>query len=578
MIRKLLILFLPLTCVAQFQPPAGNVTLMVSPATADTPNIIVRPARETFINANFTPLTPSTGIVGDVYNGLNASTWAVDTDWLVENYHQALTFSTGLTLNSGTTYNGQAAKTVVLDRDYLESVIKETAFTVNAFQFMIDTTASVNLFDATQTRTTSGSVTLDLQNYSYDYFGTSAYPFAVLPDGVTVTEMEDGNKYVNAINQSIVITDSANLGMNFSYSVCFKFTTTNWNAIPASTGAFFLNTPSLGADTSRIGMSIYKGGANRLRCLYRSVAGTSAVMVESSIATNLANTVYAVCLVVDSANSQLILYINGQLAGAVATPNIAFAEATTSDIEVHTHDTYALSYADVRVFNGRALTAEEAMAYYNGEAIDNPDISLANHIDLANNEWLSGYNTAKLNYQNGYANAQERTMPFTVSYIVPKLTQWTDAELKAMNGNQLLYWVSTQWGEYMSTDYENHPARDPNAKIWYTVSGSANDGRNWILYEHSAQYPTIYAHARQYIPSGRVPRIGNIIIQPNLAGTTIGGTSIAEIFGTVEGNTPTANSYIYLKCSPTGIERDEFGEPLWRAFNALTNATQQPKE
>lgn len=154
-------------------------------------------------------------------------------------------------------------------------------------------------------------------------------------------------------------------------------------------------------------------------------------------------------------------------------------------------------------------------------------------------------------------------------YSVPKNTEWTDGEFKVLDADDnLIYWVSTQWGAQMGGEYESNPATDLNAKIFYTSpdneANGSGKGREWIEYVHnSANARTIYEHAKQITGSAN-PTISGIIIQPNFTGATVGGTSIQSIFGKNSLNAPQGNQYIYLKCSPTSIEKTKDGLPVWR--------------
>ena len=154
-------------------------------------------------------------------------------------------------------------------------------------------------------------------------------------------------------------------------------------------------------------------------------------------------------------------------------------------------------------------------------------------------------------------------------YSVPKNTDWTDGEFKVLDASgNLIYWVSTQWGAQMGGEYESNPATDLNAKIFYTSPENENNGsgkgREWIEYVHnSTNARTIYEHAKLITGSAN-PTISGIVIQPNFTGATVGGTSIQSIFGKNALNAPQGNQYIYLKCSPTSIEKTKDGMPVWR--------------
>ena len=154
-------------------------------------------------------------------------------------------------------------------------------------------------------------------------------------------------------------------------------------------------------------------------------------------------------------------------------------------------------------------------------------------------------------------------------YSVQKNTEWTDGEFKILDASgNLIYWVSTQWGAQMGGEYESNPATDLNAKIFYASPENENNGsgkgREWIEYVHNnTNARTIYEHAKLVTGSAN-PTISGIVIQPNFTGTTVGGTSIQSIFGKNALNARQGNQYIYLKCSPTSIEKTKDGLPVWR--------------
>lgn len=154
------------------------------------------------------------------------------------------------------------------------------------------------------------------------------------------------------------------------------------------------------------------------------------------------------------------------------------------------------------------------------------------------------------------------------------LTEWTDGEFKVLDENgDLIYWVSTQWGAQMGGDYTTNDATDLNAKIFYTcpeneVNGTGK-GREWIEYVHDdVSARTIYEHA-QGITGSPTPTIGGIIIQPNFSGTTVGGTSIQSIFGKNALDAPSGYQFIYLKASPTNLEKTKTAYPIWRTIRPI---------
>lgn len=614
----------------QFTPPDdATQAVTVDATTLD----IVNPDRAAYINQNFMLLTPGVGITGTPFNGASSQTWSidygaglipsdnsiiVDTSWLVENYHQNLlpqngieltngtfyngqiarniqidaswmdanyaqnlTISTGLLLDTGTTYNGKAPRTITVDRSYIEDVIVETAFVVDNYNILIDTTPSVNPGDALQQLTSSSNITIDFQNYSYDFYRPSNYPTATLTQPYNVLTQTNGQIGINPRGTSIVVPGSASIGMKTDYSICFKFSSSPWSAIPYYTDGFISTATLNDSDTSFVGISVAKTGTNRLRVQYRAVPNGTKYNINCSVDTNVSNQIYSVCVTLNSSTSILSVYVDGQFSGSAGVVPSEITE-TSMDLTINGFNSNNTTYYDVQVFNGKVLTNTEIASYVNGEHIDGADIVLGNHVDASSNLWYNGYISGALNYQDGYQNAVSRSIPFSFSYNVPKITYWTDAEFKVLDeSGNLIYWVSTQYGAQMGGAYTTNPATDLNAKIWYTCSENENTGagrgRKWILYVYNATNArTIYEHA-QRTTGASTPTIGGIIIQPNLSGNTVGGTSIESIFGTVQGDTPTGYSYVFLKCSPTNFERSNISpnNPIWRPYNALSNAIQR---
>ena len=142
-------------------------------------------------------------------------------------------------------------------------------------------------------------------------------------------------------------------------------------------------------------------------------------------------------------------------------------------------------------------------------------------------------------------------------YSVQKNTEWTDGEFKILDADgNLIYWVSTQWGAHMGGEYESNPATDLNAKIFYTSpeneANGSGKGREWIEYVHNnTNARTIYEHAKLVTGSAN-PTISGIVIQPDWSN------------GDVQSAFKNGKSFIYLKCSPTSIEKTKDGLPVWR--------------
>ena len=100
------------TLLAAFTPPSPSV----STVSVNSSNQLVAPNATTFFSTNAATLTNGSGISGSAYNASTAQTWAIDTTWLTDNYHKTLTRGTGLT---GDNYNGTAISTFAVDTTWL---------------------------------------------------------------------------------------------------------------------------------------------------------------------------------------------------------------------------------------------------------------------------------------------------------------------------------------------------------------------------------------------------------------------------------------------------------------------------
>ena len=111
----------------QFTPPSSAV----STVSVNSSNKLVAPTAteflqanpEIFPTANIRTLTIGTGLSGSNYSVTNATTWSINTTWLLQNYHKNLTIGDGLKLESGNTYNGTTAHTASVDKNNLLSWI-----------------------------------------------------------------------------------------------------------------------------------------------------------------------------------------------------------------------------------------------------------------------------------------------------------------------------------------------------------------------------------------------------------------------------------------------------------------------
>lgn len=152
---KKILIFLSLflgagTLLAQFTPPSPAV----STVSVDSNNKLVAPTAtqflqanpEIFPTANIRTLTIGTGLSGSNYSVTNATTWSINTTWLLQNYHKNLTIGDGLKLESGNTYNGTTAHTASVDKNNLLSWINSLKRNFYVFVDMSPTPLDYNSY------------------------------------------------------------------------------------------------------------------------------------------------------------------------------------------------------------------------------------------------------------------------------------------------------------------------------------------------------------------------------------------------------------------------------------------------
>lgn len=153
---------------AQFTPPSPAV----SSVSVDSNNKLVAPTatqflqanREIFPTANIRTLTIGTGLSGSNYSVTNATTWSINTTWLLQNYHKNLTIGDGLKLESGNTYNGTTAHTASVDKNNLLSWINSLKRNFYVFADMSPTPLDYNSY--LQTTSTQDNVFYYIQQFS----------------------------------------------------------------------------------------------------------------------------------------------------------------------------------------------------------------------------------------------------------------------------------------------------------------------------------------------------------------------------------------------------------------------------
>lgn len=162
--KKILLFFILLQVYlvsdAQFTPPSPAV----SSVSVDSNNKLVAPTAtqflqanpEIFPTANIKTLTIGTGLSGSSYSVTNATTWSINTTWLLQNYHKNLTIGDGLKLESGNTYNGTTAHTASVDKNNLLSWINSLKRNFYVFVDMSPTPLDYNSY--LQTTSTQNNV------------------------------------------------------------------------------------------------------------------------------------------------------------------------------------------------------------------------------------------------------------------------------------------------------------------------------------------------------------------------------------------------------------------------------------
>lgn len=153
---------------AQFTPPSPAV----STVSVDSNNKLVAPTAtqflqanpEIFPTANIRTLTIGTGLSGSNYSVTNATTWSINTTWLLQNYHKNLTIGDGLQLESGNTYNGTTAHTASVDKNNLLSWLNSLQRNFYVFVDMSPTPLDYNSY--LQTTSTQNNVFYYIQQYS----------------------------------------------------------------------------------------------------------------------------------------------------------------------------------------------------------------------------------------------------------------------------------------------------------------------------------------------------------------------------------------------------------------------------
>ena len=467
-----------------------------------------------------------------------------------------LTAGAGL---SGEAFNGSGAQTWELDSAWLENFVLEVApgGNVGAFanQFYFDTRPSVNPYNATETKTSAVSFNIDFQNYSYDVWKRAENHDSPLSPNAIVNENE-----VIVKNERFSILNTRNIGLNAVSAYCFTIKFSNFSAIPTNT-YFLATSEAFGANPDRLGFGcLTSGGGVVVAARYTS--GVAAINTFLPYVWD-SNVSYKCVIVFNPSAHSIKIYINNSVVASATNVAIVNFDSFFQDLTLGAANSNGtnITFSDIRIFVGKEFNSSDVSNYSNGLPIDGATVWLGNNFSASGDTWLAeSYARQKLNHLDGRQNAEQRTFASSVNIDVPKLTAWTDIEAKVIrksDGKHIL-WGST----IQDSNYITHPTRDPELKIFYTVAGSENDGREWIE-RNDYDATSNYAHAQGHT-SLAVPTIGGVVMRFNLDGETLGGTSIKEIF---DAKNADEYSFVYLLCSPTGAERTKDGAYIWRPFN-----------
>lgn len=233
--KKILLFFILLQVYlvsdAQFTPPSPAV----SSVSVDSNNKLVAPTAtkllqanpEIFPTANIKTLTIGTGLSGSSYSVTNATTWSINTTWLVQNYHKNLTIGDGLKLESGNTYNGTTAHTASVDKNNLLSWINSLKRNFYVFVDMSPTPLDYNSY--LQTTSTQENVFYYIQQFS------------ILEDNATADISNLSVTLNNGTN--VVHTSSGTIPTTYNSS---QFSNSNITATLSGTITYKKTRPSVG--------------------------------------------------------------------------------------------------------------------------------------------------------------------------------------------------------------------------------------------------------------------------------------------------------------------------------------------
>ena len=375
-------------------------------------------------------------------------------------------------------------------------------FQINGWQVNIDTTPSVNAFDATETQSADVFIA---KNADLNMGASTSGGWANATATRGCWQAQKGGYSCYYINNYDLTDDTQATSLGITYAVALA--NTDLSGVPITQQLY----------NNKIDLSPYAGRTVKIAYSFYAKkiydgSTTLALATLGTVSTNLTH--------IKSWHSQLVLNSWVKLEDTIyytvpartdgAVQRIGFVAAGIGENGV------------IKVDNGAV-----ALANFNFQVFEEAEYSVPK-----NTEWTDG--------------------EFKVLDASGNLIYWVSTQ-----------WGAQMGGEYESNPATDLNAKIFYTSPENENNG-AGKGREWIEYVHnSSNARTIYEHA-QTITGSATPTISGIIIQPNFTGTTVGGTSIQSIFGKNAKNAPQGNQYIYLKCSPLSIEKTASGLAVWR--------------
>lgn len=375
-------------------------------------------------------------------------------------------------------------------------------FQINGWQVNIDTTPSVNAFDATETQSADVFIA---KNADLNMGASTSGGWANATATRGCWQAQKGGYSCYYINNYDLTDDTQAASLGINYAVALS--TTALSGVPITQQLY----------NNKIDLSPYAGRTVKIsysfyaKKIYDGITRL-ALATYGTVSTNLTH--------INSWTPELVLNSWVKL-----EDTIYYTVPARTDGAVQRIGFVAAGIVDGNVIN--VDNGAVVLANFSFQVFEESEYSVPK-----NTEWTDG--------------------EFKVLDASGNLIYWVSTQ-----------WGAQMGGEYESNPATDLNAKIFYTSPENENNG-AGKGREWIEYAHNnSNARTIYEHA-QTITGSSTPTISGIIIQPNFTGTTVGGTSIQSIFGKNAKNAPQGNQYIYLKCSPLSIEKTASGLAVWR--------------